>query len=93
MYKKLSLNIIIIFSSINIINAQAALDTLHYADEKHFTNIRQLTFGGDNAEAYWSFDGKQIIFQRTNSKESIVCDRMFVGNIPTNAPGIARHSK
>lgn len=31
--------------------------------EKHLANIRQLTFGGQNAEAYWSKDGKQIIFQ------------------------------
>lgn len=31
--------------------------------EKHLTNIRQLTFGGQNAEAYWSADGSKIIFQ------------------------------
>lgn len=31
--------------------------------EKHLSNLRQLTFGGQNAEAYWSKDGKQIIFQ------------------------------
>lgn len=60
----------------------AAGDTLHYADEKHFKNIQQLTFGGDNAEAYWSYDGKQIIFQRTNAKEGLLCDQMFIGTIP-----------
>lgn len=57
-------------------------DTLHYADEKHFKNIRQLTFGGDNAEAYWSFDGKSIVFQRTNPKEGLNCDQIFIGQIP-----------
>lgn len=31
--------------------------------EKHLSNIRQLTFGGQNAEAYWSKDGRSIIFQ------------------------------
>ena len=31
--------------------------------EKHLRNVRQLTFGGQNAEAYWSTDGKQIVFQ------------------------------
>ncbi len=31
--------------------------------EKHLRNIRQLTFGGQNAEAYWSYDGSQIIYQ------------------------------
>ncbi|HRH60004.1 MAG TPA: hypothetical protein PL045_05500 [Chitinophagaceae bacterium] len=62
--------------------AQNNNDTLHYADEKHFKNIQQLTNGGDNAEAYWSFDDKQIIFQRTNPKEGVMCDRMFIGNAP-----------
>ncbi|MFN3876694.1 MAG: hypothetical protein ACK4L7_12400, partial [Flavobacteriales bacterium] len=34
--------------------------------ERHFKRIKQLTFGGDNAEAYWSFDGKRLVFQSTN---------------------------
>jgi Tol biopolymer transport system component len=33
------------------------------AGEAHFGDLRQLTFGGENAEAYWSFDGTQLIFQ------------------------------
>ncbi len=33
--------------------------------ERHLSNIRQLTFGGENAEAYWSFDGRRIVFQST----------------------------
>ena len=33
-------------------------DTLRYPEETHLKNIQQLTFGGDNAEAYWSYDGK-----------------------------------
>jgi len=59
-------------------------DSLLYADEKHFKNIQQLTFNGDNAEAYWSFDDKQIIFQRKNEKEDVLCDRMFIGMVPEN---------
>lgn len=31
--------------------------------EVHLTNIRQLTFGGQNAEAYWSVDGKYLVYQ------------------------------
>ncbi len=31
--------------------------------EKHFRSVRQLTFGGENAEAYWSGDGKTLILQ------------------------------
>lgn len=33
------------------------------SNEPHLENVRQLTFGGENAEAYWSFDGKQLILQ------------------------------
>jgi len=60
-------------------------DTLRYPEEKHLQNIRQLTFGGDNAEAYFSFDNQWIIFQKTNPKEGIMCDQMFIGKVP--APG------
>ena len=42
---------------------KTAQDTLIYPEEKHFKSIRQVTFGGDNAEAYWSFDDSQIVFQ------------------------------
>lgn len=57
-------------------------DSIHYANEKHFANVQQLTFGGDNAEAYFSFDGKWIIFQRTNPKAGILCDQMWIGKVP-----------
>jgi Tol biopolymer transport system component len=50
--------IITLFSSIC---AQQA--SLSFAGEKHLTNIKQLTFGGENAEAYFSSDGKQLSFQ------------------------------
>lgn len=62
---------------------QGFTDTIHFADEKHFANVRQLTFGGDNAEAYFSFDGKYLIFQKTNPKEGILCDQIWMGKIPT----------
>lgn len=61
-------------------------DTLHYPDETHFKNVQQLTFGGDNAEAYFSYDGKWLIFQKTAPKEGIPCDQMYIGKIPTQ-PG------
>jgi TolB protein len=57
-------------------------DTILYPEEKHFKNIRQLTFGGDNAEAYFSFDGKYLIFQHKNEKENVLCDQMYIGKIP-----------
>ncbi|HEY1870773.1 MAG TPA: hypothetical protein VGG71_06920, partial [Chitinophagaceae bacterium] len=57
-------------------------DTILFPGEKHFKNVQQLTFGGDNAEAYWSYDSKYIIFQRTNPKEGLNCDQIFVGKVP-----------
>ena len=36
------------------------------SQEKNFKSLKQLTFGGDNDEAYWSFDDKKIVFQYNN---------------------------
>ena len=47
--------------------------------EAHLANIRQLTFGGENAEAYFSFDGQRIIFQST--REGVPCDQIFTMNL------------
>jgi Tol biopolymer transport system component len=49
------------------------------AQEKHLRNIRQLTFGGQNAEAYFSADGKKLIFQST--REGFKCDQIFTMNL------------
>jgi TolB protein len=59
-----------------------ATDTILYPEEKHFKNVQQLTFGGDNAEAYFSYDGKWLVFQRTSFKDGIPCDQIFAGKIP-----------
>jgi Tol biopolymer transport system component len=47
------------------------------APEKHLRNIQQLTFGGDNAEAYWSPDSKWLTFQSNNAKWGLKCDQIF----------------
>src|SRR3712207_5799877 len=60
----------------------SAQDTLHYPAETHFRNVQQLTFGGDNAEAYWSYDSKYIVFQRTAVKDGVPCDQIYVGKMP-----------
>jgi Tol biopolymer transport system component len=64
------------------LNVYSQADTLHYPEETHFKNIQQLTFGADNAEAYWSYDGKWIVFQRTALKDSVPCDQIFIGKVP-----------
>ena len=82
----LSASMVFFSSFINrsIISDPVLADTLHYPEERHLKNIRQLTFGADNAEAYWSYDSKYIIFQRTAPKDGIPCDQIFVGKLPAN---------
>ncbi|MDB4906941.1 MAG: hypothetical protein JWO05_1725 [Gemmatimonadetes bacterium] len=46
------------------------------AGERRLGNIRQLTFGGENAEAYFSRDGKKLIFQSTRNGRT--CDQQFI---------------
>lgn len=67
-----------------------ALDTLRLAGEKHFKNVRQLTFGGDNAEAYWSFDSKSLTFQATNEEWGASCDQIFTMPIDGGTNGGAK---
>ncbi len=63
----------------SILNTSLSIteDTLKYEKEVHLKNVRQLTFGGDNAEAYWSFDDKKIVFQATNKMWGAECDQIY----------------
>jgi Tol biopolymer transport system component len=47
------------------------------AQENHLKNLKQLTYGGDNAEAYFSFDGKHLSFQSNNKAWGVECDQIF----------------
>lgn len=51
----------------------------------HLANLKQLTFGGQNAEAYWAPDGKRIIFQSTRDQGE--CDQIYL----MNADGSNQH--
>lgn len=46
------------------------------ADERHFRVVRQITFGGENAEAYFSHDGQWLTLQST--REGRTCDQQYV---------------
>ncbi|MDH3427166.1 MAG: hypothetical protein OEM23_01920 [Gemmatimonadota bacterium] len=52
-----------------------AVDELLDDREVHLTNLRQLTFGGQNAEAYFSPDDEWLIFQATPRDGG--CDQQF----------------
>jgi len=54
-------------------------DPLRDPREVHLRHVKQLTFGGQNAEAYFSFDGKRLIFQST--RPPYACDQMFIMNV------------
>ena len=71
----------LLFSLIVLNHERIATQTSNLAlpQEKHLRNIRQLTFGGENAEAYFSSDGKKLIFQST--RDGRECDQIYTMNI------------
>ena len=52
---------------------------MHDPRETHLTNLRQLSFGGDTAEAYWSHDGTQLMFQTT--RPPYQCDQIMTQTV------------
>jgi len=56
--------------------------------EPHLADVRQLTHGGANAEAYFSHDGTQLIFQST--RDGRTCDQQYIMNV--DGTGVRRVS-
>ncbi|HSD78691.1 MAG TPA: M20/M25/M40 family metallo-hydrolase, partial [Solirubrobacteraceae bacterium] len=72
--------------------APLAAGTLHDPRETHLADVRQLTLEGDNAEAYWSSDGKRLIFQST--REPFGCDQIFtMPALERGAPALVSSGK
>ncbi|MGB0033995.1 MAG: hypothetical protein WBP79_00800 [Candidatus Acidiferrales bacterium] len=70
-------------------SAQKNGSSLVLPAEKHLHNVRQLTFGGQNAEAYFSFDDKYLIFQHQDLPgqkmgNGVSCDQIFT--MPVESP-------
>ncbi len=55
-------------------------ESVQYDAEIHLSNVRQLTFGGDNAEAYWSFNSDKLVFQYRDKAKNLECDQIFWGS-------------
>jgi len=55
--------------------------SLGLPSEGHLANVRQLTFGGENAEAYFSFDGTRLIYQSRATTEE--CDQIYTLDLAT----------
>ncbi len=66
-------------------------DSLLSKCEKHLKNVRMLTSGGENAEAYLSFDEKKLIFQSTF--DNLECDQIFTMNIDGSDKRLASTGK
>lgn len=66
---------ILLLAALASVEARAA-GTLHDPRESRLADVRQLTAGGENAEAYWSFDGSRLIFQSTRPPYD--CDQIFM---------------
>jgi len=63
-----------------------ATGTLRHQGEVHLSDLRQLTFDGENAEAYWSPDGTELILQSTHG--GLQCDQIF--RLPVARPEAMR---
>ena len=55
-----------------------ATKKLIYDQEKNFKTLKMLTNGGDNAEAYFSFDNSKLVFQASNDDWGAECDQIFM---------------
>ena len=65
------------------VQTDGPLAELHEPRETHLANVRQLTFGGENAEAYFSPDGKRLVLQ--SLRDGHECDQEFVMDIASGA--------
>lgn len=71
------LSLFIVLTFVAAVSSQT--NSLQVAGEKRLQNIKQLTFGGENAEAYFSPNGKKLTFQ--SKRDDLKCDQIFTMNI------------
>ena len=64
--------------AVDLLSTSDSSASLLYEGEKHFKNMKQLTFEGDNAEAYWSFNDSKLVFQAKNINWNAECDQIFI---------------
>jgi len=74
----ISLNLIVILTLLSN-SSFPQKDNYKFEGEKYLSNIKMLTDGGENAEAYLSFDEKELIYQATVGE--LKCDQIFTMNI------------
>jgi Tol biopolymer transport system component len=69
---------VVLILAVSATAAAAELPRIHEPDprERHFGPLLMLTDGAENAEAYWSLDGHQLIFQ--SNRPPFGCDQIYV---------------
>lgn len=92
MYYRIALLFILIYTL--PLNAEQT-PVLKKSDDRHMSNLTQMTFEGDNGEAYFSFDGKQLIYQ--SNRGGFECDKIWTMNIDGSnktmvSPGHGAHT-
>jgi len=78
------------------VSASSSADSLAFPGEKHLAHIQQLTFGGQNAEAYFSADDKYLSFQHQGQFYdslkgvpiglNVPCDQIYTMRVPPANP-------
>ncbi len=76
--KSFVISIVVSLVLIGCVNEKKPVVSI-FEGETHFKNIRQLTFGGENAEAYFSYNADKLIFQST--RDGLECDAIFTMNV------------
>jgi Tol biopolymer transport system component len=63
----------------SVVQSNETTDSLKLPAERRLSNIKQLTFSGENAEAYFSADDRQLVFQSTRDPGG--CDQIYTMNV------------
>jgi Tol biopolymer transport system component len=79
MKKRIWLSVLLMLGILGPVSLASTSQSLILPGERHLKNVRQLTFGGENAEAYFSSDGRRLIFQSTRAEGK--CDQIYVMNV------------
>jgi Tol biopolymer transport system component len=74
-----------------LLAALTTIGVLAAQNSPHLAGLKQLTFGGQNAEAYWSPDGKRLVFQST--RDGFACDQIYIMNADGSHPRLVSSGK
>lgn len=93
MLKKIVLGILVLVSTSGLVSCQTI--KLHPSDDRQMKKLKQLTFDGDNGEAYFSADGRSLIFQ--SNRGGYACDKIWTMKIDGSdrkmvSPGHGAHT-